>query len=338
MPPPSDLVQHGEGVAVGVECGERAQPGHDVRLLRSRLEHHDGLRGHRVIARPAGPDARSRREVGRRPVRARPSWARLPAAASTTFDGTVVRGVIGGDVVARHRGDRLLAAEHLTAERMLGEERVGEQVVHEIVGRVVAHPDLFEDHLPLGLDVVGAEGGVPQHVGQDVERELELRVGDAHVEHGVLVGGERVHLAADRLDRLRDLACAQPLGALEQQVLEEVARAPLRALLVARAAPDPRAEGHRAESGKRFGDDAQARGRARVRPTPFTASFTTWSMLSAADHRAGRRRHHRGRPGRRDHGRRPRRTSPARPRPEVAELLAGLLFPRRLERRRHPRR
>ena len=36
-----------------------------------------------------------------------------------------------------------------------------------------------------------------------------LRVGHAHVEHGLLLGRERVHVAADRLDRLRDLArCA----------------------------------------------------------------------------------------------------------------------------------
>ena len=130
--------------------------------------------------------------------------------------------------------------------------------MHEIVGRVVAHPDLFEDDLPLRLDVVGPERRAPQHVGEDLERGLELRVGDAHVEHGLFVGGERVHLAADRLDRLRDLAGAARGGALEQQVLEEVTRAPLRALLVARAAADPRAERHRAQLGESFGDDAQA--------------------------------------------------------------------------------
>ena len=89
-----------------------------------------------------------------------------------------------------------------------GKSALREQIVHEIVGRVVAHPDLFEDDLALGLDVVGAERGAPQHVGEDVERELELRVGDPHVEHRLLVRRERVHLAADRLDRLRDLARA----------------------------------------------------------------------------------------------------------------------------------
>ena len=144
----------------------------------------------------------------------------------------------------------VVAAEHLAAERVLGKDRAREQVVDEVVGRVVAHPDLFEDDPPLRLDVVDAERRVPQHVGEDVERGLELHVGNAHVEHRLLVRGERVHLAADRLDRLRDLARAALLGALEQQVLEEVARAPFRALLVARAAADPRAERHRAQLGE----------------------------------------------------------------------------------------
>ncbi len=140
---------------------------------------------------------------------------------------------------------------------MLGKDRAREQVVDQIVGRVVAHPDLFEDDPPLGLHVVDAKSRIPQHVGEDLERGLELHVGDAHVEHRLFVGRERVHLAADRFDRLRDLAGAALIGALEQQVLEEVACSPFLALLVAGAAPDPRAEGHRVQRRERFGHHPQ---------------------------------------------------------------------------------
>ena len=91
---------------------------------------------------------------------------------------------------------------------MAREQRVGEHVVDEVVGRVVAHPDLFEDHLALRLDLVGAERGRPHDVGEDVEREVEVPVGDADVVRGDLLAGERVHVAADRLDRLRDLVRA----------------------------------------------------------------------------------------------------------------------------------
>ena len=95
--------------------------------------------------------------------------------------------------------------DDLTADRMIREHRRREHVVHEIVGRVVAHADLFEDHLTLGLDVVGTQRRRPHDVGEDVEREREALIGNAHVERGELLGGERVHVAAHRLDLLGDL-------------------------------------------------------------------------------------------------------------------------------------
>ena len=117
----------------------------------------------------------------------------------------VVRAVVVGDLVAGDRGDRLLRTGDLATERVLGEQRAGEHVVHEVVGRVVAHLDLFEDHVPLRLDLVGAQRRRPHDVGEDVEREIQVPVGDAHVVRGDLLAGEGVHVAAARLDRFRDL-------------------------------------------------------------------------------------------------------------------------------------
>ena len=45
---------------------------------------------------------------------------------------------------------------------MIREMRTREEVVHEVVGRVVTHPDLLEDHLALGVDVVRPERRAPQ--------------------------------------------------------------------------------------------------------------------------------------------------------------------------------
>jgi hypothetical protein len=58
---------------------------------------------------------------------------------------------------------------------------------------------------------------------------------------GVLLGGERVEVAADRVELLGDLLRGTPPRALEQQVLEVVRGACLRRRLVARADvhPDP---------------------------------------------------------------------------------------------------
>jgi len=148
----------------------------------------------------------------------------IPRDRHDDVAGDVVGAVVVGDGVPLHAGDDLRGADHLATQRPRDEVR-REQVVHEVVGRVVAHPDLFEDDLPLGFDLVDPEGGCPDDVGEDVEGEIQAVVDHSHVVRRALTGGERVHLAADGLDRLGDLSGAAGLGALEQQVLEEVRRA-----------------------------------------------------------------------------------------------------------------
>ena len=221
--------------------------------------------------------------------------------------------------------------KHFVAERVIGEVHAHEEVVHEIVGRVVTHPDLFEDDLPLGVDVVGTERRTPQDVGEDVDRELEARVGQPHVEHGLLVGRERVHLAADRLHRLRDLARRAPVGALEQQVFEEVRSARLLGRFVSCSTSYPRTDRDRPGGGQRFGDDAQTRRELRTanvvvghlvltqRRGPRTAAGATattatgTAAVAAAIPTAVAGLHFFGRA-------------------EVAELLPRLALPERLER------
>ncbi|GIU90805.1 MAG: hypothetical protein KatS3mg010_1904 [Acidimicrobiia bacterium] len=261
-PPAERLVQHDQRVPVGVEGGEGAHAHHDVVLLGVARHHGDGNRrcGRRVLA--FGTVAVPRREPGLA-QRDDALVREVPGRREHDVRRPVVRPVVPDDRVAGHRRDALVRTDHLSPERVVREERTVEHVVHEVVGRVVAHGDLLEDHLALRLDLVGAQRRAPQHVGEDVERELQVLVGDAHVEHRVLVRGEGVHLAADGLDGRRELPSAAFLGALEQQVLEEVARAPLAGALVAPAAADPGADGHRPQVRQRLGDDAQAGAKAR---------------------------------------------------------------------------
>ena len=89
-------------------------------------------------------------------------------------------------------------------------EVLREQLVDEIVGRVLDHLDLFEDHLLLALDLVGRERRAQDDVGEEVDRERQVLVEHLDVVARVFLGRERVELAADRVDRLRDVlgACA----------------------------------------------------------------------------------------------------------------------------------
>ena len=110
----------------------------------------------------------------------------------------------------RHRRDRLDAADHRRPDRMVAEHRRQEHVAERVLRIVVAHRDLLEHHVAFDLDVVGGAAATQHHVGDQVDRQLQVGVEHVRVVAGVLPGGERVQLAADRVDRLRDLdrACA----------------------------------------------------------------------------------------------------------------------------------
>ncbi len=106
----------------------------------------------------------------------------------------------------RHRRDRLDAADHRTAHRVLAEHRREEHVAERVLGVVVAHRDLLEHHVAFDLDIVGGATAAQHHVGDQVDRQLEVGVEHVRVVAGVLPGGERVQLAADGVDGLGDLA------------------------------------------------------------------------------------------------------------------------------------
>ena len=172
------------------------------------------------------------------------------------------------DRLACHALDRLLGSEHLAPERVVGEDRVREQFVDEVVGRVVAHVDLFEDDVSLRVDVAGPQRSGPDDLGEDVDREIELVVGNSDVERRHLLCREGVHVAADGLDCVRDLGRAALGGALEQQVLEEVAGAELGRLLVSGADADPEADAHRTQGRERLRDRHEDPSRAALYECP----------------------------------------------------------------------
>jgi hypothetical protein len=141
--------------------------------------------------------------------------------------------------------DALRGAEDRPAERMVVPEALGENLVDQIVGRVLDHLDLFEDHLLFALDVFFREQRVADQVREDLDRERQVLVEHLGVVAGVFLRRERVDLAADRIDLLRDLLGVARRRALEEHVLDEVRDAGVIGRLVARAARQPDADGDR---------------------------------------------------------------------------------------------
>ena len=88
---------------------------------------------------------------------------------------------------------------------MVAEHGREEHVTEGVLGIVVAHGDLLEHHVAFEFDVMGLATTPQHHIGNQVDGEFQIVVEHMRVVAGVLLGGERVQLTADRVDGLRDL-------------------------------------------------------------------------------------------------------------------------------------
>ena len=114
---------------------------------------------------------------------------------------------------------------------------------------VQVHPDLFDDHLLLGLEVVLAERGA-EDVGEDVEGRRQVLGQAGDVVERVFLGGLGVVLGADAVEVAVDgqgVARGRPL---EGHVLEEVRDPRQLARLVAAPRLDEEPRGDRVAPGR----------------------------------------------------------------------------------------
>ena len=145
-------------------------------------------------------------------------------------------------------------AENRTAQRMPVPEALREELVHQVVGRVLDHLDLFEDHLLLALHVFRLESGMKHEIRQHVERRRQVLVEDLDVVAGVFLGSERVEVSAERVDLLGDVFRRTRGRALEEHVLDEVRDAAMLDRFVPRSSREPHAHTHRPHVVHRLGD------------------------------------------------------------------------------------
>jgi hypothetical protein len=72
-------------------------------------------------------------------------------------------------------------------------------------GVVLVHVDLFENDMAFAVDLVSAEGGTLQHLGQDLDPHREIGVAHASPEPGVFLRGEGVVPGTDGIEGLADV-------------------------------------------------------------------------------------------------------------------------------------
>ncbi len=167
------------------------------------------------------------------------------------------------DVVGRDGLHRSARPRRLPAERVVREQGFGQQAVRDVLREVVVHRQLLQDDLALVVDVAVAQCRHGQHVTEELDGQRQVLRRHPAVVRRVLLGREGVDVAAHPIDRGGDGPGAARLGALEQQVLEEVRHARQLVGLVPGPHPDPHPGRHRERRRDALGDDPQPRGELR---------------------------------------------------------------------------
>jgi len=121
------------------------------------------------------------------------------------------------------------------AVRMRPKRRRKQGFAETLIGVVMRHRDLAQNHVALAGDLVGGQCRVQRSVGEQVDRDGDMLRGQVDVVDRAVESRVGVDVAAMRLDRRTDLATGASLRALEQHVFEKVrkARAEVRVFMQA---------------------------------------------------------------------------------------------------------
>ena len=138
--------------------------------------------------------------------------------------------------------DGFRRSEHGAADRLPGKGGLLEELEHPVFRHVLRGADLLQDDVLLEIEFLGVEQRIGDDVAEHVEAEREVALQEPEIIGRVVDARLRVHLAADRLDRLGDVARAPPRRALEGHVLKQMGDAVLALRLRARSRADPEAK------------------------------------------------------------------------------------------------
>ncbi len=130
--------------------------------------------------------------------------------------------------------------------------------MHQVVGIVLVHLDLFKNDALLASDILGGEGGMKHQIRKNIEGGLGLLFEHLDVEADVLLAGERIEIAAHAVDFTGDLLGGTGGGALEDHMFDKVRDAVALGGFVARPAVDPDAHGQAIHMAHTFSKDQEA--------------------------------------------------------------------------------
>src|SRR5215469_13726078 len=134
---------------------------------------------------------------------------------------------------------RFFGSEYRFAQRVIFPEILREDLVHEVVGIILVHLDLFEDDAALANDVLNGEDGIQHQIRENIKSDRQVFVEHFYVETNTFLRGESVQVSPDGINLARDGLGGPVVRPLEDHVLDEMGQAvPLR-FFVPRSRLDP---------------------------------------------------------------------------------------------------
>lgn len=152
----------------------------------------------------------------------------------------------------------VVRAENRTSQRMLPEIGFRQQIVDQILRRILAHRDLFQNNAALFFKFRFIHTRVEQHVAKQIHRARQVLGNHLRIVAGAFLRRERVHLTAQRVHFHGNLLRRAVFGALKKNVLYKVRQTVFLRTFIHRSRADPQtdADGRIILNG--LGDDPQA--------------------------------------------------------------------------------
>ena len=152
---------------------------------------------------------------------------------------------------------RLFRPQDRLPQWMVLPEVLGKDLMHQVIGVILVHLDLFHDHPALPRNIARVKHGVENQIAQNIQGRRHMLIEHFDVEADAFFGGESVHVSANGVDLPGNLFGRTALGALKNHVLDEMRDPiPLR-IFVPRTGLQPYSDRGRADVLHLFRDDGQ---------------------------------------------------------------------------------
>src|SRR5256712_2275919 len=100
--------------------------------------------------------------------------------------------------------DGVASSKNRPPQRMIFPEILGENFMDQVVGIVLVHLDFFQNYSAFASYVLDIENGIQHQITEHVESNGQMFVENLDAKTDTLFGGERVNVAADRINLPRN--------------------------------------------------------------------------------------------------------------------------------------